>query len=74
MSPRFPSLRPERVIRTFEKFGFIILRQKGSHVFLYKEDSPPISIPCHKKDIKKGLILAQLKRVQISPESFLGKY
>ncbi len=74
MSPKFPSLKPNQVIRTFEKFGFRILRQKGSHVFLYKEGLPPISIPKHKKDIKKGLLLAQLKRVSIAPEAFLEKY
>lgn len=76
MSPKIPALKPKKVINTFLKFGFQIVRQKGSHVFLKNPDKKGflICIPHHTKDIKKGLLLKQLKISNIDVELFLKKY
>lgn len=52
------NLKPEKVIKVFERVGWINKGQKGSHVKLVKEEGGPviISILVHKgKKIEIGL-------------------
>jgi len=55
-------LKPERVIKAFEKAGWKKRGQKGSHVHLTKEGSfYVLSIPLHRgKPIKQGLLKDQI--------------
>ena len=70
------NLKAERVVKTFERAGWINEGQRGSHVKLTKEGNPNIlSIPVHKgKPIKKGLLLDQIKKAGLSAAEFLGYY
>ena len=71
MSEKLPSLTPKKVIRAFERAGFVQLRQSGSHVVLVNETTDKqIVIPFHSKDIKKGLLVSQIKRGGLSIEEF----
>ena len=75
MSP-FHNLKPERVIKAFERAGWMVRNQTGSHVVLKKEGNPILlTIPVHKgKPIKKGLLLAQIKKAGLTEEEFLEFY
>lgn len=75
MSP-FHNLKPEKVVKAFERAGWTVKRQSGSHVQLKKEGNPNIlSIPVHKgKPVKKGLLLAQIKKAGLTEEEFLTQY
>ncbi|MCI4626906.1 MAG: type II toxin-antitoxin system HicA family toxin [Candidatus Magnetoovum sp. WYHC-5] len=70
------NLKSDRVIRAFERAGWINKRIKGSHWYFMKEGNPNIvSIPIHKnKPIKKGLLLNELKKAGITVEEFLQLY
>jgi len=71
--PKLPVLKPKEVIKRFEKLGFIIDRQSGSHVILYRpKDKRRAVIPLHLKDIKKGKLSAVLRESGISRDDFLG--
>ena len=71
--PKLSVLKPKEVIKRFEKLGFIIDRQSGSHVILYRQkDKRRAVIPLHLKDIKKGTLLAILRESGISRDDFLG--
>jgi predicted RNA binding protein YcfA (HicA-like mRNA interferase family) len=67
------NLKPEKVIRAFERAGWINRRQRGSHVKLTKEGNPNIlSIPVHKgKRVKIGLLKDQIKKSGLAEEEFL---
>ena len=67
------NLRPEKVIRAFEKAGWITRGQKGSHVKMTRQWNPNIlSIPVHKgKTIKIGLLKDQIKKSGLTEEEFL---
>ena len=67
------NLRPRRVVRAFERAGWTVWSQKGSHVKLTKEGNPNIlSIPVHKgKPIKKGLLLDQIRKAGLTTQEFL---
>jgi predicted RNA binding protein YcfA (HicA-like mRNA interferase family) len=70
------NLKPDRVVRAFERAGWTVRGQRGSHIKLTKEgNSNILSIPVHKgKPIKKGLLLDQIKRAGLTVEEFLDLY
>lgn len=70
------NLKPEKVVKAFERAGWTNRGQRGSHVKLSKPGNPNIlSIPTHKgKTIKKGLLLSQVKKSGMTLEEFLDLY
>jgi predicted RNA binding protein YcfA (HicA-like mRNA interferase family) len=70
------SLKPDRVIKAFERAGWKIKGQRGSHVKLTKEGNMNIlSIPVHKgKPIKQGLLRDQIAKAGLTVEEFLKLY
>ncbi len=70
------NLKPDRVVKAFERAGWTNEGQHGSHVKLRKEGSPFIlSIPVHKgKTVKQGLLVAQIKKAGMTVEEFLRLY
>ena len=70
------NLKPERVVKAFERAGWKSEGQRGSHVKLTKEKNPNIlSIPVHKgKPVKKGLLMSQIKKAGMTVEEFLRLY
>jgi predicted RNA binding protein YcfA (HicA-like mRNA interferase family) len=67
------NLKPEKVIRAFEKAGWTNRGQRGSHVKMTKIGNPNIlSIPVHKgKPIKIGLLKDQIKKAGLTEKDFL---
>lgn len=70
------NLKPERVVKAFERAGWKNEGRRGSHVKLTKERDPNIlSIPVHKgRPIKKGLLVDQIKKAGLTVEQFLALY
>lgn len=66
------NLKPEKVIKAFEKAGWMNRGFKGSHVKLIKEGNPNIlSIPVHKgKSVKIGLLKDQIRKAGLTEEEF----
>jgi predicted RNA binding protein YcfA (HicA-like mRNA interferase family) len=69
MSPSLPHVSGAEVIRTLEKLGFIVARQKGSHVVLRRGSSGCV-VPNH-REIKVGTLSGVLKQAGVSKEEFL---
>ena len=70
--PKFPSLKPQEVVRKFKKLGFVEDRQKGSHLILYNSKlQKRVVIPMHVRDLPKGTLLAIIKESGLSKEAFL---
>jgi predicted RNA binding protein YcfA (HicA-like mRNA interferase family) len=67
------NLKPEKVIKAFERAGWVNKGFRGSHVKLTKEKNPNIlSIPVHRgKPIKIGLLKDQIKKAGLTGENFL---
>jgi predicted RNA binding protein YcfA (HicA-like mRNA interferase family) len=70
------NLKPEKVVKAFERAGWTVRGQKGSHVKLTKEGIQNIlSIPVHKgKPIKQGLLRDQIEKAGLTMEEFLELY
>ena len=72
---KLPILTGLEIIKVLEKNGFIIIRQKGSHVFLrQKNDKRTTVVPIHKgKDIDRSLLSKILNDAGLSIEEFIKK-
>jgi predicted RNA binding protein YcfA (HicA-like mRNA interferase family) len=67
------NLKPEKVIKAFERAGWINKGQRGSHVKLIKRENPNLlSIPVHKgKPMKIGLLKDQIRKSGLTEEEFI---
>jgi predicted RNA binding protein YcfA (HicA-like mRNA interferase family) len=73
---RLHNLKPDRVVKAFERAGWKVRRQTGSHVILAKEHYPPLlSIPVHKgKPVRHGLLSKLIEIAGLTEEEFLSYY
>lgn len=61
-------------VRKFERYGYSVVRQRGSHVRLHHYDSArhlPLTIPLH-KELKIGLLRQLMKDAGIELDLFLS--
>lgn len=67
------NLKPHRIVKAFERAGWINRGQKGSHIKLTREGNPNIlSIPVHKgKPVKFGLLRDQIRKARLTEDEFL---
>jgi predicted RNA binding protein YcfA (HicA-like mRNA interferase family) len=62
--PKIPSLTDKEVIKLLQSHGFKFRRQKGSHK-IFRKENKLIVVPCHGKEIKKGLLVFSSKNINI---------
>jgi len=73
---KLPIISGKEAIKIFEKFGYRVIRQRGSHVRLvHKSDKTkkPLTIPLHPV-IGRGLLRKLMRDANISREEFLEMY
>ena len=70
--PQVPLLRPREVVRAFERLGWQVARQRGSHIILTKQGSAvTLSIPDHAQ-VARGTLRALIVKAGITIGEFLG--
>jgi len=68
---RLPRIRPVEAIRAFERAGFVVDRQKGSHVVMTKAGvARPLVIPDHAKEITDGTLRTNIRTAGLTVEEF----
>jgi predicted RNA binding protein YcfA (HicA-like mRNA interferase family) len=71
--PGIPLLKPRLVVKTFEKFGWQVARQRGSHIILTKEGHiATLSVPDH-PEVARGTLRTLIARAGLTVEEFLDK-
>lgn len=69
--PPLPLLRPNQVVKTFEKFGWEVARQKGSHIVMVKEGHiATLSIPNHPQ-VARGTLRSLIQKSGLTVEQFI---
>ncbi|HUX09435.1 MAG TPA: type II toxin-antitoxin system HicA family toxin [Terriglobia bacterium] len=69
--PAVPLLRPRDVVKAFERLGWEVARQRGSHIILTKEGSiATLSVPNH-PEVARGTLRSLLGRAGLTLEEFL---
>ena len=67
--PKLPSVSGSEVIRALQRLGFIVLRQRGSHVIL-RRGSQGCVVPDH-REVKTGTLAGLLKQAGVSVDEFV---
>jgi len=60
----------KKVVKIFEKFGYTVDHQTGSHIILYHKTKPTLSIPNH-KELAPGLLRSLIRKSGLSVSEFL---
>ncbi|MBI2523623.1 type II toxin-antitoxin system HicA family toxin [Candidatus Peregrinibacteria bacterium] len=71
---KLPVVSGREAIRRFEKLGYVVVRQRGSHVRLHHADGSlhrPITIPDH-PTLGRGLFRRLLRDAHVSIAEFVG--
>jgi predicted RNA binding protein YcfA (HicA-like mRNA interferase family) len=66
--PSLPHISGADAIRALQKLGFVVVRQKGSHVML-RRGSTGCVVPNH-RELKLGTLSGILKQAGVSADEF----
>jgi predicted RNA binding protein YcfA (HicA-like mRNA interferase family) len=68
---RLPRVSGAELVRALERDGFSVVRQKGSHVFLKRDDGRATVVPLHSGEtIGPGLLTKILRDAGLNQQSF----
>ena len=74
MSPKLPVVSGHELVRALERFGYIVVRQKGSHVRMRHPVNPgrlPITVPMH-DEVAFGTLRRILRDSGVSVEQLIA--
>lgn len=70
--PPVPLLRPHEVVRAFERLGWQVARQKGSHIILTKPGHvATLSVPDHPQ-VARGTLRALIAKAGLNVDQYLA--
>ncbi len=70
--PPVPILRPHEVVKTFQRLGWEVTRQHGSHIILTKPGHiATLSVPNH-PTVARGTLRSLIARAGITIDQFLS--
>lgn len=70
---KLPTLTGEELIAALQKIGFVVIRQKGSHVRMKHSDNRVVTIPVHARQaVGKGLLLKILRDADLTKDELLN--
>lgn len=62
----------KKAVKIFAKFGYVMDHQTGSHMILYHETRPTLSIPDH-PELAPGLLRGLIRKAGLTVEEFLSR-
>jgi len=69
--PPVPVLSPREVVRAFEKLGWEVSRQRGSHIILARQGHiATLSVPKH-TEVARGTLRSLIARAGLTIEEFV---
>jgi predicted RNA binding protein YcfA (HicA-like mRNA interferase family) len=71
--PSIPTLSGREVVKAFEKLGWSVDRQSGSHIIMTKPgELASLSIPDH-REVAKGTLRALIRSANLSVDEVLAE-
>lgn len=69
---RFPTFSGKEIVACLTRLGFVVERQKGSHVFLRHPDGRTTVVPVHAGEtMGPGLFAKILRDVELTKDEFV---
>lgn len=70
--PPVPILKPREVVRAFRVLGWVIARQKGSHIVMIKQGNiATLSIPNH-AEVARGTLRSLISKAGLTVDEFIA--
>ena len=72
MSSRLPRISGQQAVSTFQRLGYEVVRQRGSHIRLRHPTDPsrlPLTVPDH-RELKPGLLRRLIADARVTVEEF----
>jgi predicted RNA binding protein YcfA (HicA-like mRNA interferase family) len=69
MPPSLPHVSGAEAVRALQKLGFVVLRQKGSHVMMRRGTAGCV-VPQH-RELKIGTLSGLLKQAGVTSDEFI---
>lgn len=68
---KLPIISGAECVKALEQIGFVVDRQRGSHMLLVREDPrTTVSVPAH-KELDRGTLRAIIRQVNLSVDEFV---
>ncbi len=68
---RLPSVSGQQAVAAFQRIGFEIRRQRGSHIILVRTGTPvTLSVPEH-RELKRGTLRALIRQANLTVDEFV---
>ncbi|MBE9055198.1 type II toxin-antitoxin system HicA family toxin [Sphaerospermopsis sp. LEGE 08334] len=67
---RLSNISGKQAVKIFENFGYVVDHQTGSHIILWHESKPILSVPNH-KELAPGLLRSLIRQAGITVDEFL---
>lgn len=67
--PKLPVLSGAEIVKALVALGFVVMRQKGSHIVLRRGSSGCV-VPNH-KEVKTGTLHGLLRQAEVNAEEFM---
>lgn len=68
--PNLPRVSGAEVVRALERLGFVVARQRGSHIVMRRGWTGCV-VPNH-RELKVGTLAGILKQAGVTPDEFVG--
>jgi predicted RNA binding protein YcfA (HicA-like mRNA interferase family) len=73
MAPLLPTVSAKEVVRAFERLGWLVARQRGSHIIMTKDNHrATLSVPDH-NPVAKGTLRGLIRAAGISVDDFISE-
>ncbi|QNT68079.1 type II toxin-antitoxin system HicA family toxin [Defluviicoccus vanus] len=69
---KLPRVSAVEVVRTLESLGFVVARQRGSHIVM-RRGAVGCVVPNH-RELKTGTLIGVLKQAGVTPEQFMDAF
>jgi predicted RNA binding protein YcfA (HicA-like mRNA interferase family) len=69
---RLSNISGKVAVKIFEKFGYVLDHQTGSHMILWHKSKPTLSIPNH-RELAPGLLRSLIRQAGLTVDEFLEK-
>lgn len=70
--PKLPVVSGAEAVRTLERLGFVVSRQRGSHIVM-RRGMMGCVVPNH-RELKVGTLVGLLKQAGVSPDEFIEAF
>ena len=68
--PKLPRISGAEVVRRLERLGFVVVRQRGSHIVM-RRGAAGCVVPNH-RELKVGTLAGVLRQAGVSVEEFIA--